>query len=206
MAKIDFDSRQIGKQIHDGGEYDIPANLHQNVDQTLSLPQRYGINKSENPPIIFDRFPGWSDDDAKTELERIWSEDEWPSRVSEFLQLAHMVKSEANQRMQNAAWRLEKALTINGNDYTHADVVAQLDKRADTRAKSNAREDEMKAALLARKHPDDWPDPVKWDCALGLDSSIPEVKALHGWGQSKEIVAKTAKDDYSIEDPGSGLP
>ena len=206
MAKIDFDSRQIGKQIHEDGDYDLPANLHQNVDQTLSLPQRYGINKSEDPPIIFDRFPGWSDADAKTEMERIWSDDEWPSRMSEFIQTTEMIKSEANQRMQNADWRLERALTVNDNDYTHADVVAELDKRADTRAKSNARENEIKEALLARKHPDDWPDPVKWDCALGFYSAVPEVKELHGWGQSKELVSKFVKDKYGIEDPGTGLP
>ena len=67
MARIDFDTRNTGKQIHDAGEYEIPPELHQAEDQNLALPQRFGINKSENPPIIFDRFPGWSDADAKKE-------------------------------------------------------------------------------------------------------------------------------------------
>ena len=206
MARIDFDTRNTGKQIHDDGEYEIPAELHQADGQNLGLPQRFGINKSEDPPIIFDRFPGWSDADAKTEMERIWEQDEWPSRVAQFIQACEMVKSEANQRMQNAAWRLEKALSINENDYTHADVVAELAKRQDTRDKSNAREADIKTALLARKHPDEWPDSNKWDCALGAYAAIPEIKELHGHGTSKEVQLQHAKDAYSVEDPGSGLP
>ena len=61
MAKIDFDTKNIGKQIHDDGEFDLPANLHSGVGQDLGLPSRFGINKSEDPIVIFDRFPGWTD-------------------------------------------------------------------------------------------------------------------------------------------------
>ena len=93
MAKIDFDTKNIGKQIHDDGEFELPANLHSGVGQDLTLPSRFGINKSEDPIIIFDRFPGWTDDAVKTELNRIWETDVWPGRVSQFLAAAEQIKA-----------------------------------------------------------------------------------------------------------------
>jgi len=131
MAKIDFDTKNIGKQIHDGGEFDLPANLHSGEGQDLTLPSRYGINKSEDPVIVFDRFPGWTDTAAQTELDRIWTDDIWPGRVSQFLAASEQIKAEANARFREAGWKLEKALDTAEGDWTHADVTAVLADRAE---------------------------------------------------------------------------
>jgi len=205
MARIDFDTRNIGKNIADDAEFELPANIHAAPGQTLSLPQRYGINKGESPPIIFDRFPGWTDADARTELERLWTEEEWPSRINQFLTKVTGVQTEAQNRMTSAAWRMEKALQVAEGDYTDAAVVAELAKKADCRAKSNAREAEIKEALLARKHPDYWPDDTKWDCELRLFASRGEISETHGPGATIQVLAKRAKDTFGITNPGSGL-
>lgn len=205
MARIDFDTRNIGKNIADDAEFELPAEVHTAPGQNLSLPQRFGINKGENPPIIFDRFPGWTDADAKTELERLWTEEEWPSRISQFLTAVTAVQSEAQDRMVNSAWRMEKALQVAEGDYTDAAVVVELAKKADCRAKSNAREAEIKEALLAKKHPDYWPDPIRWDCELRLFASTGEISETHGSGATKDVLAKRAEDTFGVTDPGSGL-
>lgn len=205
MARIDFDTKNIGKSIADDAEFELPKEVHAAPGQNLSLPQRFGINKSEDPPIIFDRFPGWTDADARTELERIWIEDVWPSRIAQFLSDCDHVKSEAGYRMDEARWRMEKALQLAGGDYTDPAVVAELALKADCRTQSNNREAEIKAALLARKHHDDWPDPVKWDCALGEFASPMEINELHGRGSTKETLAKRASEEFGVDDPGSGL-
>jgi hypothetical protein len=205
MARIDFDTRNIGKNIADDAEFELPAHVHAATGQTLSLPQRYGINKGENPPIIFDRYPGWTDTDAKTELERLWTDDEWPSRIVQFLSAVASVQEEANYRMSESSWRMEKAMEVAEGDYTEAGLVAELAKKADCRAKSNAREAEIKVALLAKKHPDYWPDTKIWDCALGEYSGQGEISKLHGPGATKENLAKRVEDDFGVTDPGSGL-
>lgn len=205
MARIDFDSRNLGKKIHDDGEYEIPPELHAGVGQDLSLPQRFGINKSENPPIIFDRFPGWSDSEVTEELDRIWKEDVWPTRVGTFMQEIGMIKQEAAYRLDGAYWLYERALERAKGDHTDADVVAEQEKRDDCRAKSGAREVELKEALMARTHPEDWPATDRWNCALGAFASNPDISELTAPGKSKTQILKDAKDQYGIEDPGSGL-
>jgi len=205
MANIDFDSRNIGKKIHADGEFLIPADLHSMPGQDLTLPQRYGINKSENPPIIFDRFPGWTDVDALAELNRLWAEDEWPNRVSAFMTKVGEVKQEAAYRLDGAYWKYERAIERNGGDHTHADVVAEQAKRDDCRAKSGAREVELKEALLARSHPDDWPSVERWACDLKEFASHPDVSELTAAGKSKAQQLEDAKTHFGIEDPGSGL-
>jgi hypothetical protein len=205
MARIDFDTRNIGKNIADDAEFELPAHAHAAPGQNLSLPERFGINKGENPPIIFDRFPGWTDADAKIELERLWTEEEWPSRINQFLTKVIGVQSEAQARMTSSAWRMERALQVAEGDYTDAAVVAELAKKADCRAKSNAREAEIKEALVARTHPDNWPDETRWDCELRLFASRGEISETHGVGATTQVLAKRAKDKYGITDPGSGL-
>jgi hypothetical protein len=205
MARINFDTKNIGMSIADDAEFELPAGVHAAQGQNLSLPQRYGINKGENPPIIFDRFPGWTDADARTELERLWTEDAWPNRINQFIMLCDQVKGEADYRMTESSWRMERAIQLAGGDYTDAVVVAELALKADCRAKSGAREELLKEALLARKHPDDWPDPTRWDCALGYYASTPDISELHGKGTTKETLAKRAEDDFGVTDPGSGI-
>ena len=204
MAKIDFDTKNIGKQIHDDGEFDLPAHLHVGEGQDLSLPSRFGINKSEDPVIIFDRFPGWTDTAAQTELDRIWEGDIWPGRVSQFLAATEQIKAEANARFRESGWRLEKALDTAGGDYSHADVVAALADRAECRTKSGEHEQKIKDALVARKHPDDWPSPDAWTCPLA-DEYKP---AQDGTDTTAGIAATKAarlESDWGVTDPGSGL-
>lgn len=204
MAKIDFDTKNIGKQIHDDGEFDLPANLHSGEGQDLTLPSRYGINKSEDPVIVFDRFPGWTDAAAKAELDRIWETDVWPSRVSQFLAATEQIKAEANARFRERGWKLEKALDTAGGDYSHADVVAALADREATRTKSGEHEELMKAALLARKHPDDWPSPDDWTCPLA-DPNKPVQDGSDTAASIAATKAERVKNDWGVEDPGSGL-
>jgi hypothetical protein len=205
MARIDFDTKNIGKNIANDAEFELPANIHAAPGQTLSLPQRYGINKGENPPIIFDRYPGWTDTDARTELEKLWTDDVWPARIQSYLHAAEAVKGEAAYRLSESIWEMDRALEVAEGDYTDAGVVTVMEKRADCRAKSNAREVKIKEALVARTHPDDWPDNLQWDCALGNYASVVEVEELHGIGTTKESLAAQAEDRYGITDPGSGL-
>ena len=204
MAKIDFDTKNIGKQIHDDGEFDLPAHLHSGDGQDLTLPSRFGINKSEDPVIIFDRFPGWTDDAVKTELNRIWETDVWPGRVSQFLAAAEQIKAECSARFRESGWKLEKALDTAAGDWTHADVVAALADRAECRAKSGEHEQLIKDALVARKHPDDWPGPQEWTCPLA--ENYKDVAA--GSDTEAGIAATKAariKATYDVDDPGSGL-
>ena len=204
MAKIDFDTKNIGKKIHDDGEFDLPAHLHSGEGQDLTLPSRYGINKSEDPVIIFDRYPGWTDAAAKTELDRVWAEDVWPSRISLFLAATEQIKAEANARFRESGWKLEKALDTAGGDWSHADVVAALADREACRTKSGEHEQKIKEALMARKHPDDWPSPNDWTCPLA-----DQHKPLQDGSDTAESIAATkadrAKNEWGVEDPGSGL-
>ena len=204
MAKIDFDTKNIGKQIHDDGEFDLPPHLHSGEGQDLTLPSRFGINKSEDPVIVFDRFPGWTDTAAQTELDRIWTDDIWPGRVSQFLAAAEQIKAEANARFREAGWKLEKALDTAEGDWTHADVTAVLADRAECRAKSGEHEVKIKEALLARKHPDDWPNTDGWTCPL-----IDKTKPVQDGSDTAASIAATkavrVKDEFGVEDPGSGL-
>jgi hypothetical protein len=204
MAKIDFDTKNIGKQIHDDGEFDLPANLHSGVGQDLGLPSRFGINKSEDPIVIFDRFPGWTDDTVKIELERMWTTDIWPGRVSQFLAATEQIKAEANARFREGGWKLEKALDIAAGDWTHDDVVAALADRAECRAKSGEHEEAIKTALVARKHPDDWPSPSDWSCPLMDTFKAPDMGA-----DTESAIAATKaerlKAEFDVDDPGPGL-
>jgi hypothetical protein len=205
MARIDFDTKNIGKSIADDAEFELPAHVHAAPGQNLSLPQRFGINKGENPPIIFDRFPGWTDAVARTELERLWTDDAWPTRIALFIQACDSIKGEADYRMTESSWRMEKALQVAEGDYTDAAVVVELAKKADCRAKSGMRETKIKEALIARIHPDDWPDPQQWDCALGYYASVVSISELHGKGTTKENLTTRAEDEFGVTDPGSGL-
>jgi hypothetical protein len=204
MAKIDFDTKNIGKQIHDDGEFDLPAHLHSGEGQDLTLPSRFGINKSEDPVIIFDRFPNWTDAAVKIELERIWTYDVWPGRVSEFLGDTEQIKAEANARFREAGWKLEKALDTAAGDWTHDDVVAALADRAECRAKSGEHEQLIKDALVARKHPDDWPEPDAWICPL-MDKNKPVQDGSDTDAGIAATKAARVKADFGVEDPGSGL-
>jgi len=204
MAKIDFDTKNIGKQIHDDGEFDLPANLHSGEGQDLSLPSRFGINKSENPPIIFDRYPQWTDAAVRIELDRIWEVDIWPGRVSQFLAASEQIKAEANARFRESGWQLEKALDLAAGDWTHEKVVAALADRASCRTKSGEHEQKIKDALVARKHPDDWPNPIDWACPLA-----DEYKPAQDGTDTVEGIAATKatriKLQFDVDDPGSGL-
>ena len=204
MAKIDFDTKNIGKQIHDDGEFDLPAHLHSGEGQDLTLPSRYGINKSEDPVIVFDRFPGWTDDAAKAELDRIWTEDVWPSRVSQFLAATEQIKAEANARFRESGWKLEKALDTAEGDWTHADVTAALADRAECRTKSGEHEQKIKDALVARKHPDDWPAIDGWTCPLA-DQHKPVQDGSDTAAGIAATKASRVKADFDVDDPGSGL-
>ena len=204
MANIDFDTKNIGKQIHDDGEFELPAHLHSGEGQDLALPSRFGINKSEDPVIVFDRFPGWTDAAVKTELDRIWTYDIWPQRVSQFIGATEQIKAEANARFREAGWKLEKALDLAAGDWTHDGVVAALADRAETRKNSGEHEDAIKTALLARKHPDDWPQPADWLCPL-VDKNKPVQDGSDTDASIAATKAIRVKTEFGVEDPGSGL-
>ena len=204
MAKIDFDSKNIGIKIHDDGEFDLPAALHALPGQDLSLPQRYSINKSEAPNIIFDRYPGWTDDDVKTELERVWTEDEWPGRVSHYISQIRMVKQAARDALAETDWKMSKALERADGDYTHADVQAVITGREEIRAASNDQEAKIKADLLARKHPDEWPEPQDWSVSIMDNDFVQSTTNVTQQAHNASILER-AKTQFGVEDPGSGL-
>ena len=203
MARIDFNTQNIGKQIHDDGSYELPEVVIS--DPALSVPERFGLNVEESPPIVFDRYPGLSDSQANAELDREWKEQRWPFLCSEFIQALHGVKMEAKQRLDEAQWRLQKALDQAAGDYTDAKVVAELAKRQDVRDKSNARELEITNAFKARKDPQSWPDQKNWVSELMAQSS--EQQVLIQWGNAQhsvtaEYAPTQVKATFDIDDPG----
>lgn len=202
MAKIDFNTRNLGVKIHDAGEYTIPENAI--TDKALSVPERFGINMFEDPPIVYDRFPGMTDEQVKAELDRQWTEEVWPRRVAMYYQHMQHIKNEAGERLSGAQWRYDRALEAAKGDYDDAKVVAEAAKRQDVRDKSTALEASTKAALLARTDPDDWPDKDIWLSEYAEHSTNAEVTRSLGKGyiglSDKQFVDQ-AKDD-GINDPG----
>ena len=202
MAKIDFNTRNLGVKIHDAGEYTIPETAI--TDKALSVPERFGINKFEDPPIIYDRFPGMTDEQVKAELDRQWQDEVWPQRVSMYYQAMQKIKNEARQRLEGADWRYNRALEDAQGDYTDAKVVAEAAKRKDVRDKSSAVEEATKTALLARKDPDDWPDKDVWASEYAEHSTNAEVTRSIGKGyiglSDKQFVDQAKADN--IDDPG----
>ena len=125
-------------------------------------------------------------------------------QMRDHLAATEQIKAEANARFRESGWKLEKALDLAAGDWTHEKVVAALAERAECRTKSGAHEQLIKDALVARKHPDDWPDPVSWACPLA-DEYKP---AQDGTDTVEGIAADNAtriKVQFDVDDPGSGL-
>tara|TARA_B000000609_G_C24131138_1_gene325457 strand:- start:201 stop:821 length:621 start_codon:yes stop_codon:yes gene_type:complete len=203
MAKIDFNSKNEGVKIHDDGDYVIPENVIS--DPKLSVPERFGLNTFENPKIVFDRFPGMSDAQVLTELDRLWKEDVWPRRLALYYQRRDQVNAEAFTRLENGKWELERALDQASGDYSDAKVVAVLADRQDVRDKSSEVITKLKADLLARKDPDDWTNFEIWDSAYVEHSGNVTVHAALGKGfvgLSDAQLMEKAKTIHDIEDPG----
>ncbi len=203
MARIDFTTKNIGKKIHDDGDYEIPEVVVS--DPALGVPERFGLNIQESPPIVFDRFPGMSDSAVTAELDRQWNEEQWPHLCSEYLQAIYGVKMEANDRLEESKWRLDRALEEAKGDWSDPKVEAELAKRKEVRDNSNAREAEIKAALLARKDKEAWPDEKNWLSDL-MTFSTHRTRHI-GVGQASSSVpadyaAHHAKTEYGIENPG----
>lgn len=203
MARIDFNTKNIGKQIHDDGDYEIPERIIS--DPALGLPERFGLNPSESPAIVFDRFPGLTDTQVAAELDREWNEQTWPENCSEFLSALNGVKQEAKDRLDGCQWRLDRALELNNGDYTHADVVAEITKRNDIRAKSGEREELIKAAFLARKDPQEWPDQKNWTSEYMTYSSANQDWIQEGnasYATPLNVGPSTVKEKFDIDNPG----
>ena len=204
MAKIDFNSRNIGSKIHDDGEFMIPENVIS--DPALGVPERFGINRFEDPPLVYDRFPGMTDAEVTTELDRQWNEQDWPYRVAQYYEKCDQVNQEAGARIENSAWRLERALDRASGDYTDADVVAELAKKEDIRVKSSEVTAKLKTDLLNRVHPDEWPSPTVWASEHTRYSNDPEVARAFGdgptGGMSPEQYVTYAETSEGITNPG----
>ena len=203
MAKIDFNTSNIGIKIHDDGEYEIPEHIIS--DPALSVPDRFGLNADETPHIVFDRFPGLTDTQVETELDKIWNEQEWPELCAEFASAIAGIKNEAATRLEHSKWRLDKALEQAGGDWSDAKVVKILADREDVRVKSNAQEELLKAAFIARKPTFLWPSQHAWTSAI-MDTSEGSAKDYEsgyvGTGVPTAYSANHVKQVYGIDNPG----
>lgn len=195
MAKIDFNTKQVGTKIHDDGEYDLPDS----VKGDSELPERFCLNLGETPPIVFDRYPGFSDAEVTKELDRIWNEEKWPQNIHMYYKECRMIKQEAGTILENSAWLKEKTAEKYGIDSDEYKAV--LADRQDVRDKSNAQEEKLKAALLARKDPIDWPDSKNWDNKLKQYSNESMAAGIQEAEQNEETAVAYGKAN-GIENPG----
>lgn len=191
MARIDFNTKRIGKKIHDDGEYAIPDELAAGSD--LGVPERFALNTGEDPHLVYDRYPGWTDSQVTTELDRIWSEEKWPELLQQYYHAVRAIKQEAGTILQNHAWMKEKISEQYGVDSD--EYRALLADREDVRVKSNEQEAKIKAALMAGKHETEWPSDRIWDNALSKWSDTGYISAQTNPSSSADAAAAEAVKD-----------
>tara|TARA_A100001037_G_C15132081_1_gene629200 strand:+ start:1394 stop:2002 length:609 start_codon:yes stop_codon:yes gene_type:complete len=196
MAKIDFNTKRIGKKIHDEGEYTIPDELATGSD--LTVPERFALNVGEDPHLVYDRYPGWTDEQVTAELDRIWDEEKWPELLQHYYTCIRNVKREAGTILLNSAWMKEKIGEKYGLDSD--EYKAHLADREDVRVKSNEQEAKIKAALEAGQFETEWPSDMIWDNALSKWSDSGYINAQSDPGSSADA-AKVQADTDGITKP-----